>query len=52
MRRLIGGGGDLAILASHAYRDRPDLGAAARALARGGEISGEDAARLSRAQRQ
>jgi general secretion pathway protein E len=52
MRRLIGGGGDAAVLASHAYRDRPNLGAAARALARDGEISGEDAARISVAQSQ
>ncbi len=52
MRRLIGGGGDPAILASHAFRERPNLGAAARALARGGEISGEDAVRISRAQSQ
>lgn len=49
MRRLISGGGDAAVLASHAYRERPNLGAAARALAREGEMSGEDAARISRA---
>jgi general secretion pathway protein E len=52
MRRLIGGGGDPAILASHAFRDHPNLGAAARALAQRGESAGEDAVRLSRAQSQ
>lgn len=50
MRRLIGGAGDAAILANHAFRDGPNLGAAARALAREGKISGEDAVRLSRTQ--
>jgi len=49
MRRLIGGGGDAAVLAGHAFRERPNFGAGARALAREGEISGEDAVRLSRA---
>lgn len=52
IRRLIGGGGDPAILASHAFRERPNLGAAARALARDGEIDGEDAVRISRTQTQ
>lgn len=52
IRRLIGSGGDSAVLASHAFRERPNLGSAARALARDGEISGEDAARINRAQSQ
>lgn len=52
MRRLIGSGGDSPILAGQAFRDRPDLGGAARALVRAGEISGEDAVRLNRAQSQ
>lgn len=52
VRRLIGRGGDDAVLASHVFRDRPNLGGAARALVREGEISGEDAVRLSRAQSQ
>ncbi len=52
MRRLIGSGGDSPILAGQAYRDRPDLGGAARALVRKGEISGEDAVRLGRTQSQ
>lgn len=52
LRRLIGGGGDPAILASHAFRDQPNLGGVARSLARDGEISGEDAVRISRAQSQ
>ena len=43
MRRLIGGGGDAAVIASHAFRDRPDLAGAARAAVREGEIAAEDA---------
>jgi len=45
MRRLISGGGDAAVIASHAFRDRPDLAGAARAAALGGAISAEDALR-------
>lgn len=48
IRRLINTGGDAAVIASHAYRDRPDLGGAARAMVREGLISPEDALPLSR----
>jgi general secretion pathway protein E len=51
LRRLIGSGGDPAVIASHAFRDRPDLGGTARAMARDGVISGEDAVRISRGAR-
>ena len=47
IRRLLGGGGDEAVIASHAFRDRPDLAGAARAAVRGGEIAAEDALRLA-----
>jgi general secretion pathway protein E len=48
LRRLISGRGDSAILASHAFRERPNFGSAARAMVREGHISGEDAVRISR----
>lgn len=47
MRRLIGAGGDEAVIASHAFRDRPNLAGAARAAVCGGAISAEDALKLS-----
>jgi general secretion pathway protein E len=47
MRRLLACGGDPAIIASHAFRDRPDLGGAARALVRAGTIAPEEALRQS-----
>ncbi len=47
MRRLISGGGDEAVIAGHAFRDRPNLGGAARAAVRDGAIAPEDALRLS-----
>ncbi|HYN46547.1 MAG TPA: ATPase, T2SS/T4P/T4SS family [Allosphingosinicella sp.] len=46
MRRLINGG-DEAVIASHAFRDRPNLAGAARAAVCGGAISAEEALRLS-----
>lgn len=48
LRRLISGRGDSAILASHAFRERPNFGSAARAMVREGHISGEEAVRISR----
>lgn len=47
MRRLVSGGGDEAVIASHAFRDRPNLAGAARAALRDGSISAEEALRLS-----
>ncbi|HEX8193852.1 MAG TPA: type II secretion system ATPase GspE [Allosphingosinicella sp.] len=48
MRKLINGGGDEALIASHAYRNAPNLGAAARALVREGVTTAEEAIRISR----
>jgi general secretion pathway protein E len=48
IRRLIGMGGDEAVIASHAYRDRPNLSGAARAMVRHGLIGAEEAVFLSR----
>lgn len=43
MRRLISGGGDAAVIASHAFRDRPNLAGAARLAVCDGAISAEEA---------
>ncbi|GGO93776.1 hypothetical protein GCM10011329_14020 [Stakelama pacifica] len=48
LRRLIGGGGDAAILARHAFLKSPNLGAAARELVRDGETAPDEAIRISR----
>lgn len=48
IRRLVGTGGDEAVIASHGFRDRPTLGAVARALVRQGLIGAEEAIVLSR----
>jgi general secretion pathway protein E len=48
IRRLINSSGDEAVIASHAFRDTPDLGAAARALVRDGVTTAEEAVRISR----
>ena len=48
VRRLIGIGGDEAVIASHAFRDRPTLSGAARAMVRQGLIGAEEAVFLSR----
>jgi len=48
IRRLIGFGGDEAIIASHAFRDRPNFGGAARAMVRSGLIRAEEGVRASR----
>lgn len=48
IRRLIGMNGDEALLASHAFRDRPSLGGTARAMVREGLIGAEEAILLSR----
>ena len=48
IRRLINSGGDEAVIASHAFRNAPDLAAAARALAREGAIRASDAVQISR----
>jgi general secretion pathway protein E len=50
IRRLINGGGDEAVIASHAFRDSPNLAAAARAMVREGVTSPEEAVRVSRAE--
>lgn len=50
--RLINGRGDEAVIASHAFRGRPDLGGAARAMVRAGLIPAEDALQLSRSEAQ
>jgi len=49
IRRLIERDGDEAVIASHAFRDRPNLGGAARLLVRQGMIGAEEAVFLSRA---
>jgi len=48
IRRLIGMDGDEAVIASHAFRDRPNLSGAARELVRHGLIGAEDAVLLAR----
>jgi general secretion pathway protein E len=48
IRRLINAGGDEAGLAAHAFRNAPNLNAAARALVREGVTSAEEAIRISR----
>ncbi len=48
IRRLINDGGDEAILARHAFLRAPNLGSAARALAREGITTPEEAVRISR----
>jgi general secretion pathway protein E len=48
IRRLIGMDGDEAVIASHAYRDRPNLSGAARFMVRQGLIGAEEAVFLSR----
>ena len=48
VRRLIGMGGDEAVIASHAFRDCPNLSGAARAMVREGLIGAEEAVSLSR----
>jgi general secretion pathway protein E len=48
IRRLIGMDGDEAVIASHAFRDRPNLSGAARAMVRQGQIGAEEAVSLSR----
>ena len=48
IRRLINDGGDEAILSRHAFLRAPTLGSAARALVRAGEITPEEAIRVSR----
>src|SRR5580765_2802384 len=48
IRRLIGMDGDEAVIASHAFRDRPNLSGAARAMVRQGLIGAEEAVFLSR----
>ena len=48
LRRLIGGGGDAAIIARHAFLKSPNLGAAARELVREGLTTPAEAIRISR----
>jgi general secretion pathway protein E len=48
IRRLIGMDGDEAVIASHAFRDRPNLSGAARLMVRQGLIGAEEAVFLSR----
>ncbi|WP_066718617.1 ATPase, T2SS/T4P/T4SS family [Sphingomonas pituitosa] len=48
IRRLVNDGGDAAILARHAFVRTPNLGSAARALARAGMTTPEEAVRISR----
>lgn len=48
IRRLVNDGGDAAILARHAFISTPNLGSAARALARAGVTTPEEAVRISR----
>jgi general secretion pathway protein E len=50
LRPLIACGGDAAVIAGHAFRDRADLGGAARALVRSGTIAVEEALRLAQSQ--
>lgn len=48
MRRLVNDGGDAAILARHAFISAPNLGSAARHLARTGVTTPEEAVKISR----
>src|SRR3546814_410667 len=48
IRRLINAGGDEAVIASHAFRNAPNLGSAARVLVREGVTTAEEAVRISR----
>lgn len=48
IRRLIGMDGDEAVIASHAFRDGPNLSGAARAMVRDGLIAADEAVMLSR----
>jgi len=48
IRRLVNDGGDAAILARHAFISTPNLGSAARGLARTGVTTPEEAVRISR----
>jgi general secretion pathway protein E len=48
IQRLIGMDADEAVIASHAFRDRPNLSGAARAMVRQGLIGAEEAVSLSR----
>ncbi|WP_121077835.1 GspE/PulE family protein [Sphingomonas trueperi] len=50
IRRLINDGGDAAILARHAFISTPNLGSAARHLARTGVTTPEEAVKISRGQ--
>ncbi|MGN8000577.1 ATPase, T2SS/T4P/T4SS family [Sphingomonas sp. 22176] len=50
IRRLINDGGDAAILARHAFVSTPNLGSAARHLARTGVTTPEEAVKISRGQ--
>ncbi len=49
LRRLLAEGGDIAILARHAFVGTPTLAGSARALAREGRITAEAAIRIARA---
>jgi len=48
IRRIINEGGDVSLIARHAFLNAPNLGSAARALVRDGETSAEEAIRISR----
>lgn len=48
IRRLVGMDGDEAVIASHAFRDRPNLSGGARFMVRQGLIGAEEAVFLSR----
>ena len=48
IRRLIGMDGDEAVIASHAFRDSPNLSGAARHMVRDGLIAADEAVALSR----
>ncbi|WP_313540010.1 ATPase, T2SS/T4P/T4SS family [Sphingomonas sp.] len=50
IRRLVNDGGDAAILARHAFVSTPNLGSAARHLARTGMTTPEEAVKISRGQ--
>lgn len=52
LRRLINAGGDEAVIANHAFRNNPNLGAAARALVRQGVTTAEEAVRISRREKE
>ncbi len=52
IRRIINEGGDEAVIARHAFVNRPNLAGAVRKLMRAGEITLEDAIRVSRQERE